>query len=352
MFNQLNFSRMKRTLLLAGTALLALVACNKSRTVVKEAPGEITFKAVNASQTKGAELDGTTFPTSGYLLYAAATSTQNNSYFTDQQFAYDSENGNKWRGYDGSAFSKIYWPMGGAKVDFLAFAMPTGKYGTSSGQIKPAFASPKVANGFSLSDWNVYENEFELMYAANNGLSSTASPVALQFQHALSVVIFNVKMDPAVDATVKINSITFDELVKEGNFEVDNSKNDLVATWTLDSAVDNVPFVIDATAAEKSTLNSTAEAANFVNNNTDIKAQTTFAQIGESKLMIPQPARNFTVNYSIGANTLDYHLNVPRQPWEAGKVYLYNLTISLNEITLNPTVVDWDDPTLIPVGLN
>lgn len=330
---------MKKLFVVLAVAAVTLVACKKEEVKFAEEQNQINFKAVTGIATKGAELDGTALPTD-WLLYAAATSSQNDSYFTNQQFKkFAAAN---WQATaDGTAATPIYWPLGGAQMDFLAFAVPAGKYGTGAGQIQPAFASPKVATGFTVTGWDVYTNEFELLYAANNGLTSTPDPVALQFQHALSLVMFNVKLGTAITSEVKINSITFDALVKSGDFALDNSKNKLVATWTPATATANTPFAIDATAAAHSTVNTTAEAANFVNNTTDLKAQITWAQLGETKMMIPQPAQNFTINYTIGSNTLSYNVNVPRQMWEAGKAYLYNITINLNEITVAPTVVDW-----------
>ncbi len=43
---------MHKQLTLLATMALALVACNKSQTIVTETPGEISFKAVTSAATK------------------------------------------------------------------------------------------------------------------------------------------------------------------------------------------------------------------------------------------------------------------------------------------------------------
>ena len=42
-------------------------------------------------------------------------------------------------------------------------------------------------------------------------------------------------------------------------------------------------------------------------------------------------------------------VNLPRTYWKMGKVYIYVINISDNEITINPTEEDWD-PVIGPTG--
>ena len=67
-------------------SILALAACNKSQTVsVPEQSGEIAIKAVNAAQTKGGEIAGTTFAESNTMKVSASAEEQAN-YFKDIPF--------------------------------------------------------------------------------------------------------------------------------------------------------------------------------------------------------------------------------------------------------------------------
>ena len=49
-------------------------------------------------------------------------------------------------------------------------------------------------------------------------------------------------------------------------------------------------------------------------------------------------------------DTREISLNLPRQAWKMGKIYVYVLTISENEITINPYVTEWEyaDPIFYP----
>lgn len=49
-------------------------------------------------------------------------------------------------------------------------------------------------------------------------------------------------------------------------------------------------------------------------------------------------------------DTREISLNLPRQDWKMGKVYVYVLTIAENEITINPYVTEWEyaDPIFYP----
>lgn len=50
------------------------------------------------------------------------------------------------------------------------------------------------------------------------------------------------------------------------------------------------------------------------------------------------------------SDSREISLNLPRQAWDMGKVYVYVLTIAENEITINPYVTEWEyaDPIFYP----
>ena len=115
---------MKKTLLFAGAALLALAACNKTQTVVDVQPQEVSLVAGISSPTKAdPELTDTNLPSS-YTMEVSATSRDANGtietakYMTGTVFSYNASH--KW-----TASPKVYWPLGGSTLDFLAIAFPT-----------------------------------------------------------------------------------------------------------------------------------------------------------------------------------------------------------------------------------
>ena len=250
MFNQLNFSRMKRTLLLAGAALLALVACNKSQTVVKEAPSsrEMTFKVVAQNTTKAGELTGSILP-STYGIYAAATQKnangliENPTFFNtpfEQLFGTNVTPDPAAAGPDerlwhaGSytddpspAFTPeaIYWPIGSVKMDFLAYAIPMADHNNTIAH--DAVANPgtdwvacwdnvltDIASQVTFYDVDTYANQVDVLYAKANGQTNvenggTGNSVAMAFKHAQALLIFNVRINEAASGKIAIDEIGF-----------------------------------------------------------------------------------------------------------------------------------------------
>lgn len=348
-----------------GAAILALAACNKSQTVTApEQPGEIAFKAIVAPQTKGEEYPvGLAFPQDNtYLIYVGASTQVNPNYFalespwTGKMFSYCTD---KWAASTtaGTA-TPIYWPLGGVKVDFLAYALKAAEMDAdgdnTNGAITPVFDNSTSAAKFTVSDWQVYpadpdnsvDDQIDLMYAVSNGKLNSTSPVTLNFDHTQALVIFNFRLYHGAGG-ITINSITFDSMVKSGSLEVNNQLNKPEVKWTLAAATDDV-VMPKATVSTVSTANTGANApvadpAAVVNYGVAIEESVTFAQLGEPLIVIPQEAKNITINYTISGNTFDYYLNVPRITWEAGRAYIYDLSFNIYEITLDPHVVDWVD---------
>ena len=347
MFNQLNFSRMKRTLLLAGAALLALVACNKSQTVVKEAPEEITFKAVAGVATKGPEVSGTAFANDNVLKVAATTKEQP-IYFgsgAGQSFVYDAAG---WK----ASPDPVYWPAGQQRVDFLAYAT---KAGADLG-VTPAFDATRPADKLTVADWDVYTKQVDFLYAAANNKykDDVVSAVPMAFRHSTALIIFNfgVSQGPAI----KIVSIDFDKLIYQGTFRVDNTKTQLSTRWygfsedvvgsvTAGSGLSdhNKTQFPAASAGTKSDYNTVATEDN-VAYGAQKSQPLAYSQLGESWLVIPQERQSFLITYKIGADDTTlytFHCDMDKGEWEAGKVYIYNIDFNLREIKITPEVVDW-----------
>lgn len=340
---------MKKSLFIVGMAALVLGACHKVDTVVTETPQEIGFKAISANATKAnAQLEGTTL-TKDYSIYASATqknaagTIENPAFFVDQQFQTEAttvDASSQYRAWDGTAAAPIYWPVGGAAVDFLAYALPTDKHGTPAATY--ANQAEDVASIVAFNDWNTYDNQVDLLYAVNNGATSSTSGasdyVKLSFKHAQALLVFQAKVNIA-DA-ITINSITINGLKVKGTFTVDNSRNDLVASWSNLETVDAMNTI--AIGADSNTDNLGEALANT----------TEFAQIGSTLLVPQQPRLNFTVNYTMGGNTMNYTYNEARGTWEMGKKYIYKLDMTLSEIILTEEVADFVDAAAPAIPLN
>ena len=388
-FNPLKTSFMKRIfyILAAVAATVFAASCNKSETVVTEIPNEIGFNSVSSNPTKAGELNGTSFDGENYCIYVSASQynsrgiEENPLYFNDFLFRNDyASSAADWHHYASEAATEatpIYWPIGGARLDFLAYALPKGKKASIPA---PTFNSTSYARDFGIDDWDTYANQVDLLYAAANNQTSAAtaaSPyVKLNFKHAQALLIFNVKIDAeAADSGLKIDDISFvsDEyvaarraefvavptpktpatstaptaaqvpLLTQGDFFVDNLRNNLVASWSdLSSVAANWKMPDFASTPVVSTCNGTI--ADAIKYGTAIE-NTVYNQLGETLLIPEQPTQNFTITYTVGGKSMQYTVNVKHNGWQAGKKYIYNLDIDLNEIIVTEAVADFEaDP--------
>lgn len=350
---------MKRSFLIFGAAALALIACNKTEVVTNETPQEIGFKAVSSAPTKAGELNGTTFDGKNYVIYAAASQyskdavLENGVFFNDEAFK-DIE-APKWQhvtSEDATEASPIYWPIGGAKMDYLAYALPIGKKATIPA---PAFNATIAAQDFTVTNWDTYNTQVDLLYSSANTQTSAANGVGsdyvkMTFKHAQALLIFNVKVNDDAKNALTINNISFVEdpkaspvkgtLKTTGTFKVDNSHNNLVAQWTLAEPGSDYKMPMSPISAASPCNLSTISA---VENYGTALSNTDYAQLGETLLIPTQTRQDFTINYTVGEKTMDFTYAVTRGSWDAGKKYIYNLDLTIHEIIITEEVVDFDE---------
>lgn len=169
--------------------------------------------------------DGIDFSvTAGKLTRAAATTTNSiNEFkvwaFTDNKTYMDgtpvSKEGNKWT-YTGTKF----WPE--TAVDFFAVSPATPQSGTVSVTNDSKTITDYIANGSE-----------DLLYAANfseTKADHTASPVSVNFRHALSQIVFKVKKTTTSSINVKVKGI-----------KVDGVANTATLTWATATTGANLP---------------------------------------------------------------------------------------------------------------
>ncbi len=323
---------MRKSLAILCIAVLGMNACYKAETVITKDPQEIGFKAISANATKAdAQLEGTLL-TKEYSIYASATQKnaegiiENPTFFQDQQFQTSDATvtaTSKYRAWEGTEAKPIYWPVGGGVVDFLAYALPTEKHGTPAATYTNS--STDVASIVSFKDWDTYTNQVDLLYAINNGKTSSTD-VKLSFNHAQALLVFQVKVN--TENIITINSILIDGLLTKGTFTVDNSRNTLVASWS-DLVNEDKESIPDGADNTKDNLGE------------PVASTEDFAQIGSTLLIPEQPRLNFTINYTMGGKTMNYVYNEARGTWEKGKKYIYKLDMTLNEIVLTEEVADF-----------
>ena len=338
---------MKKTLVFAALASVALVGCTKNVEVANNDLNEITFETpVLAPATKADEITGTTFPTSVdfavFAWYNASELTGTNVdagslYMKDVTVNYDSTKDDTTTGTGAWKPASVYfWPKNG----FLAF----DAYSPSS-----VSATCDATTGIAFSDFvasTSYDDQIDLLYSNRviNKQSSvehnnnTYDGVNIPFNHALSVVRVFVKASTATDANlIKVKSVKFMNIKNKGDFSQ--------AAWTPEE--DIVDLVIgDAADSTSSFAISTAEK-----------------QYGNNHIVLPQvftgDSAVLEIKYDIlgqgGVEPLEQvaTLKLASQSaegaenhtgsWLMGKRYNYHITFGLNEIYFAPSITDWVD---------
>lgn len=358
---------MKKLMILAGAALVALVACNKSETVVKESQSEITFKAVTNVMTKAdPQLTGATLGANNDLvrMYVSATTNtangavENAAYMENQRFAYKAATA-LWRPVvaDNSDDVHVYWPLGGSTVDFLAYAYyygaSTGDDANFTGQITPTWATNK-ADEMTFTDIDLYTKDLDLMYAAANAKKGGAAngnykPVDLVFHHAGAVLELNIKSN----VNITVNEVKFGNLITEAKAFADNEYATLDNVGTL--VVNNTKSILSTswgTSIDQTTNTKYASLTAFKGFGPSTAITSGYTDI-DNVIIIPQPKLNFIIKYTDAASKVFYvTAPVPKGNWLAGHKYVYNVDITFYEIEVHESVIDYtpEDAVAIPLS--
>ena len=335
---------MKKFFFLAVAAIVALAACSKN--VIDETSNEarkINFSTVTGMNTK-APISGTVYkttdPTFGIFCYAltsgqtwASNSASGQLYMNNVEISYNGTD-KIWE-----PASVYYWPLSGS-LTFIGYS-PYGCAGTVA--YAPATKALTVTN-FTVDDDP--DDQEDLMWATTNPdltdnqstytselQTSTLTGVNEVFHHALSQVKFNVKKAAGLDSyDITVNSITFTAYSKGTLTVTDDSP-----AWSAQANQDG--FHYDTEGSDVAAPNNASA----------------FALFGKANMPVPQTLaasnQQFTITYSLekdgvdlGSKTVTKDLYVNAEgltAWAPNTIYNYNITIDLNKIYFNPTIVEW-----------
>ena len=344
---------MKR-IVLTIMAVAALAACTKSE-VAYEEPAEIGFNVVAGNITK-AVVDGETYPTTLPMYVFAETmdnTAETPNYINDGLFEHKGavEGTNVW----GGSPNPYYWP----NVKTLHFAgyskagNADGSYNCSTGVLSVTGYTPGTATGAGANDLMWFPTT-ELKVPAGYGKSTKFVPVDMY--HTCAWITFILKGDTVTGTggyTVKSLTINNVDLTADVACSATIADEKLVPSivWTNNTTqTENyaVPFktstgvVLNTTGTNVETGDATTTSGNVV--------------------LVPQTAAKLTVVYSYNSSTgseitetvdnlslaltkatADATTATGPGSWEAGKHYIYTITIKANEILIAPTPVDWTD---------
>lgn len=336
---------MKKFFMFAAMASVALVSCVKNEPAMPVAQqDEISFESplmavpVKAVAEKTAfDQASDSFDVWGYFTDAKKTNvfTATQLYMNKVEISYD-DSETAWK-----ASTPYYWPNNGF-LTFLA-VYPSGLNATvvDSGVKITGYEVEETAN----VDLLVSEVSYDNVYI------ETGAP--LVFNHVLSSVQFKVNTDVDDSHTLVLKSIKLKNINTTGSFQQDLTTGQMEAAAASDAAWTLAdPKVLGEYTAFSGTqeLTSTLE---FVKGSGDNKTdlillpqilETTQGTAAEIEVVYT------LVNDTMGGSATPIEQEVTAvlakdsvTEWLRGKRYTYNLTISLDEITFNPSVSDWED---------
>ena len=321
---------MKKLFLLAATATMMFASCSKTDVIYQdETPQEIGLFSVAKNPTKAA-IEGTTFSHGNMMVAAylsAGVGVAPGVYFTNAPFT----------GSGSSYTGGKYWPIQESNINFFAVAPQV------SDQVATTFTLGTGENAnkgiATVEVTNNQENQHDIMYAVGQGHKTTATPnplVGMVFNHALAMIDFKF----TGNNTITINSVTVNGAMYNGtltitsnNWTSNTAQAATIVGWSGNTKVDNIE--IPATA--------------------DLTLDNTSKRYGTTGLLVrPCDATSIVINYTVtaGGDTHTYNYTFDPSEWVAGKKYTYNVSMSLSEIVINPSIVDWGTGTTEGITIN
>lgn len=332
---------MKKSLIIALGAI-ALVACTKT-SVSYEQTGEIGFAPVVRKNSTKAAVEGTAFPNQSIKVYGYYdNSMATGSSYSAGKFAVEylpgvefAKKGDIWAGAD----THYYWPKTGSMlfagyspVDFagVTFSLASNKFSVKDCP-QPEFSATK-----------------DLLYSGYT-TSVLGGTVQMAFSHALSWV--TVKAKAAAANQIKITNIKFVKLAEKGS---STGLLEWTTTGTKDITVFNPEPACKVPARD--TLVESYPNCGLV------FPQTLTA---DAKIVVSYEMNNGAGKWFAQApfvaqlNLLTSNKGAINK-WEAGKHYTYIINFSAieggsdssNEITIAPTVNNWESVTADGISAN
>lgn len=324
-------------------AIAAIASCAKTEAVYEAGDVEIKLSPVTALQTKAQVLraiDGTTYPTGENFDVFAYWSKNDNGMFTDGELFLKSlednggaeftNRGNYWGGE-----VKYYWPKNG----YLRFAAYSpADLMVEHNQVGDVYSiKPYVQPEYTNATWDFLVAKTSPAYS----VMTATEKVAVEFEHALSWITLKViAKDADAAKAFDIKKVTIKDVYTSADFEatmlngmvVDH--NDPAYPWTnWGGEKDYVVFQGSQMVTETLTDIENTPAGTVVIPQATTRVVVEFDQYGV----------NGTADTPGMTVELDLVLDTDDTPWVPGKHYNYNLIFGLDEILINPSVVDWDE---------
>lgn len=363
---------MKKSLLFAALAVVAMASCTKNELKVPSTGSDavISFQPVVANATKATYLTTANMKDECkkfgvFAWYAEPTlvaGSTTTAYMDNVTVTYDSL---KDDDTDGSGAWKpsenYYWPKNGT-LSFDAYA-PASAHATT-----PGLGTGKVKStadkGLKIENYTVAElaNQYDLLYStrtlnkskSTDGTNTTYDGVDIAFHHALSAIEVTAKTKDDYSGAIKLTKITILNAQNNGEFNqnMTNAVTDGTPAWTNnDTEVSYVLFSGDHALTTTALTSTTSPAISNA-----ILLPQDFSHTGGNKVSI-------RVDYKIkhgAAELAQYYIadlsttyghegsdpSALLSAWVMGKKYTYNFIFSLDEVYFAPSVTDWTEVTV------
>lgn len=289
---------MKKSIICAAAAIVALASCSKTQVVYNNAPEEIGFKAVTGAITK-AEQTGTTL--NGTMGVFAFVKGSNTPYFENVSFS-KKDGEVVWTGTTES----MYWPVTSG-LDFAVYAPWESETGAS---LTDKALTVKADNSANTTIGAQTDYLYGAAYYNNSGegFDKDTESVPVTLKHAQAKVTVSFTGD-----NVTVTNVKLDAPVLKGSYTVDYSATPIAPDWASGEANSAVTLIDEAD------LTDTPETA--------------------SLFVVPETVCDITFTYLIdGSDAPINHTIELTDNWVAGTHYTYNVSVTPKEIKFVPSV--------------
>ena len=350
--------RFTKSFILAAV-LVTTASCVEHQDLMPSSGEAIAISPLSGTATKAA-IDGTTFPAdrtmtvTAYYNAPAGLGTSAN-YFTATTFAKD---GDVWA----ATPDPKYWPAGGT-LDLFAWSADGL---TIVSRTYPA----KVADGVTVAVPDNATAQTDIIACGVRATAKVASGVPMAFRHAQALVCFTagseVPYNAGTNYGITINSITLKGAKYSGTLKM-GATNELLQAIDGDATAEDGYFLWKdlASQADKALPTNTVASVklpyNVPENPMDITAAGNHFGIGGIGILVPEQTQTrFVVEFTLhngydaennpinNAQTFEYTCT---GSWKEGIKYVYQMSFGFDEITVSPTMVDWNAQTPVEVEI-
>lgn len=330
---------MKKYLLIAATACVALAACTKNEVRPVVADQEITFQTISTKATE-AYPTSNVFKTWAYMHTADyATSVANQLYIGGAdglEIKYFPET-TQWKNA-----TSYYWPKNGDKLTFFSYATNATTCALTGATVKCDFEQ-----GVTVTNFDTAQNlnvDFLVADVAKDQTANTDPAtyhyvgVPTLFRHKLSNVIFTINTkENYAKKTFKLESIELVKVAKTANY-IQNPLNPTAEGW-VGLTTHDVTYCNTETEFAKTVVIPTAIQSYYIPQTFDPADKVVLKY-----KIITDNGESDPLKYAVENVVVEKKLSeLFGASWKMGTRYTCAITVSLDEILWDPAVEPWVD---------